>query len=37
MAQWLRICLAMQRTLVPSLVWEDPTCCGTTKPMGHNY
>ena len=20
-----------------SLVWEDPTCCGATKPMSHNY
>ena len=18
-------------------VWEDPTCCGATKPMNHNY
>ena len=24
--QWLRICLAMQETRAPSLVWEDPTC-----------
>ena len=37
MVQWLRLCLAMQRTLAPSLVWEDPTCYGTTKPMGRNY
>ena len=20
-----------------SHVWEDPTCCGATKPMQHNY
>ena len=25
MVQWLRVCLEMQGTLVPSLVWEDPT------------
>ena len=29
--QWLRTHLAMQRTPVQSLVWEDPTCYGTTK------
>ena len=31
--QWLRILLAMQGTPVWSLVWEDLTCCGATKPM----
>ena len=36
-AQWLRICLPMQGTWVWALVWEDPTCCGATKPMHHNY
>ena len=30
-------CLPMQGTRVRSLVWEDPTCCGATKPMSHNY
>ena len=35
--QWLRICLSMQGTWVRALVWEDPTCHGTTKPMHHNY
>ena len=35
--QWLRICLAMQGTLVQFLIWEDPTCCGATKPVRHNY
>ena len=35
--QWLRICLPMQGTRVQSLVWEDSTCCGTTKPVHHNY
>ena len=35
--QWLRICLAMQRTRVWSLVQEDSTCCGATKPVCHNY
>ena len=36
-AQWLRIRLPMQGTWVQALVWEDPTCCGATKPMRHNY
>ena len=27
----------MQVTWVQSLLWEDPTCCGATKPMSHNY
>ena len=36
-AQWLRICLPMQGTWVRTLVREDPTCCGATKPMRHNY
>ena len=35
--QWLRICLPMQGTRVPSLVQEDPTCCRATKPVHHNY
>ena len=36
-AQWLRIRLPMQGTRVRALVWEDPTCRGTTKPVSHNY
>ena len=36
-AQWLRIRLPMQGTCVRSLVQEDPTCCGATKPVHHNY
>ena len=43
-AQWLRICLPMQRTWVRTLVWEDPTCCAlwslcatTTEATCHNY
>ena len=36
-AQWLRICLAMQRTQVPPLVLEDPTCCRVTEPTGHLF
>ena len=36
-AQWLRICLPMQGTRVRALVREDPTCCGATKPVSHNY
>ena len=35
-AQWLRVCLPMQGTRVRALVWEDPTCRGTTKPVSHN-
>ena len=34
-AQWLRIHLPMQGTRVRSLVWEDPTCHGATKPMSY--
>ena len=36
-AQWLRIRLQMQGTRVRALVREDPTCCGATKPVRHNY
>ena len=36
-AQWLRVCLPMQGTRVRALVWEDPTCHGTTGPVSHNY
>ena len=27
----------MQETWVRSLIWEDPTYHGATKPMSHNY
>ena len=27
----------MHGTRVQSLVWEDPTCRGATKPVRHNY
>ena len=36
-AQWLRIHLPMQGTHVRALVLKDPTCCGATKPVCHNY
>ena len=36
-AQWLRIGLPMQETGVRSLVREDLTCRGATKPVRHNY
>ena len=36
-AQWLRIYLPIQGTQVRALVWEDPTCCGATRPVSHNY
>ena len=35
--QWLRIHLPMQGTRVWALIQEDPTCCGATKPVCHNY
>ena len=35
--QWIRIHLPMQGTQTQSLVWEDPTCHGVTKPASHNY
>ena len=35
--QWVRICLPVQGTRVRALVWEDPTCCGATKPVRHNH
>ena len=31
--QWIR----MQGTQVRSLIWEDSTCRGATKPVCHNY
>lgn len=37
MAQWIRICLPVHGTQVRSLVQEDSTCCGATKPVCHNY
>ena len=36
-AQWLRIRLPMQGTWVRALIREDPTGCGATKLMRHNY
>ena len=36
-AQWQRICLPMQETRVWSLVREDLSCNGATKPVCHNY
>ena len=35
--QWLEIRLPRQGTQVQSLVWEDATCHGATKPVHHNY
>ena len=37
LVQWLGIHLLMQGTRVPSLVWEDSTCQGATKPVSHDY
>ena len=36
-AQWLGVCLPMQRSRVRALVREDPTCRGATRPVSHNY
>ena len=35
--QWVRLCLPMWGTWIQSLVWEDATCCGATKPECNNY
>ena len=36
--RWLRICLVMQGTVVPSLVRElSPTCHVAAKTVHHNY
>ena len=37
MAQWCRVHRAMQETQAPSLIWEDRTYHGATKPTHHNY
>ena len=36
-AQWLGVYLPVQGMWVLSLAQEDPTCCGATKPVCHNY
>ena len=36
-AWWIRIRLPTQGTWIRSLVKEDSTCCGATKPVCHNY
>ena len=36
-AQWLRVCLPMQKTWVRALVREDPACHRATGPTCHNY
>ena len=35
--QSLRVPLPMQGTQVLSLIQEDPTSCGATKPVHYNY
>ena len=35
--RWLRIPLSTQGTWVQSVLWEDPTCRGATKPVHHDY
>ena len=37
MVQWIRICLPMQGTRVPSLVQENPACVEQLSPVGHNH
>ena len=34
---WVSFHLSVQGTKVQSLVWEDPTRCGATKPERYNY
>ena len=34
---WLRICLPMEGTCVPSLVWKYPTCHWATKSACHDH
>ena len=36
-AQWLRPCPPIQGTWVRAVVWDDPTYCGATKPVRHDY
>ena len=36
-AQWIKICLPMQGSLVQSLLQEDSMCPRETKPTSHNY
>ena len=35
--QWLRICLSILGTWIPSPLQKDPMCQGAAKPMCHNY
>ena len=35
--QWIAIHQPMQRTWFRSLVWEDPTCRGSTKPWHRRH
>ena len=35
--QWLGVRLTVWGTWIRALVREDPTCCGATKPVRHNY
>ena len=37
MVHWLGIHLSVRGTWIRSLVQEDPTCCGATKPVSHKY
>ena len=33
----IRICQPTQETRVPSLAWEDSTCCGAAESVRHSY
>ena len=35
--QWIGTCLPVQGAQVPTLVWEDSTCCRATESMCRNY
>ena len=35
MAKWQGICRPVRETKIQPLIWEDPTCCGATRPVSH--
>ena len=35
--KWIEIACRYRRHSFDTLVLEDPTCCGATKPKHHNY
>ena len=35
-AKWQGTCRPVRETQIHPLIWEDPTCCGATRPVSHN-